>query len=292
MMIAHARTLRSALDAYLRARMLGAATEQQYSVAIKLFCDWHGGDLPLSLLTEELVANWLRWFYALPRSPETVRRKRGAIITIWRHAADLQWHREPVMRRIPCPKKLKRIPTSWTPEEMRAILEACERATLPARSAWGPPHWVALTRTAYDTSHRLGALLKTPMHNLNWRTGELLVGAESTKQSADTLHRLSHATLDAIRKTGDLERPILFPWANEQRYIYACFRRILKDAGLPAGRRDLFHKIRRSSYTEVCLKLGKEVAGKHAGHNSDMSEYYFDTSRVAGPKPIDVIPAI
>ena len=289
-MIQKSITLGDVLRRYIESRFVADGTVEQYAIAVELFIEWNQKDPPIHSLTEEQVSGWLRHYHALPRSAATVRRKRGYLITLWRFAADREWHREPIVRRIPSPKRDKRIPSSWSPEEMTRILKSCESAVYPA--TWSPDMWVALTRTVYDTAHRVGCLTRVPMRDLDTASGILRVDAAHTKQSADTHHRLSPETLNAIEATRDLGREYLFPWVHRRNYLQRCFKRILKKSGLPHGRRDLFHKIRRTSYTQVAIQLGKAAAGDHAGHSTDMSEFYLDTTKLETVNAVDVLPAI
>jgi len=83
---------------------------------------------------------------------------------------------------------------------------------------------------------------------------------------------------------------MLFPWNHRRNYLQRCFKEILADAGLPNSRRDLFHKIRRTSYTQTYIALGKDAASEHAGHTTDMSAVYLDRTKFDRPRAIDVLP--
>ena len=132
--------------------------------------------------------------------------------------------------------------------------------------------------------------MQTPLRNLDLRRGILIVGADATKGNVEQLHRLGDDTLTLLDSLPRPERLLLFDWPRSPKYLQKCFRRILVDAGLPASRRDLFHRIRRTSYTEVYMALGPDAASQHAGHRSDMSEYYLDRSRLQPQDAIDVLP--
>lgn len=265
-----------------------ASTLEQYEVTIRLLQRWDRSFSVLSL-TEDNVAAFLRWYSGQGVSANTVRRKRRHILTLWRFAADRGLAGEPCPRRIPQPREQKRVATSWEIAELAAIVAACRNAQRPHSRRWSPAHWEALVRTLYDTGHRVGAVMRTPLAHLDWRNGTLIVGCDATKTGIEQQHRLGQDTLNSIRAMGDAPRQWLFEWPRSPKYLQKCFRRILVDAGLPAGSRDLFHKIRRTSYTAVYAALGPEAASRHAGHTTDMSAYYLDRARLQTVDAIDVL---
>ena len=53
----------------------------------------------------------------------------------------------------------------------------------------------------------------------------------------------------------------------------------------------MFHKLRRTSYTAVYYGLGPSEASTHAGHRSDLSNIYLDTTKNPRKKAfVDVLP--
>jgi integrase len=68
-------------------------------------------------------------------------------------------------------------------------------------------------------------------------------------------------------------------------------RRIVESAGLPAGRRDLFHKVRRTSATAVANKLGRAAAQDHLGHSAmSVTKVYLDPSKITRVQVADILP--
>jgi len=174
---------------------------------------------------------------------------------------------------------------------MADILRAIGNVDHP--EGWSTDHTQALILTIYDTSHRVGALLKLCRDQLD-RNGRLHALAEQTKQKSDTVHQLHSQTLAAIAGLKRTKR--LFPWPRNQRAIYPFLRRILQAAGLPATRRDLFHKFRRTSYTMVYALAGPDSASRHAGHATNLAKSYLDVElarEIRGDKsPIELMPRL
>jgi hypothetical protein len=63
--------------------------------------------------------------------------------------------------------------------------------------------------------------------------------------------------------------------------LFSRFRLILKAAGLPHGRRDLFHKVRRTTATLCEIHVGPGSATKQLGHSSArVTEKYIDPAQL------------
>lgn len=270
------------LTDYSANAFMKAKTREQYDISVRLFESWIGRPATVDDLTRQNVVAWLHWLNAT-RSPRTVNGKRQMILTLWRHAARLDLS-GPVPD-IPKVPEAKRIPSAWSVEQMTKILQACDRAK-PVGD-WSSLHWRSLVLAIYDTSTRIGAILQVKRSDLSGDV--LIVRAEYQKQNSDTFHRLSDQTLqaiDAIPKSG----PLIWDWPKTKRRIWIDFKRILEDADLPHSRRDLFHKIRRTSYTQVALKCGFNEASRHAGHSTDLSRFYFDPTQGDDRSVIDSLP--
>lgn len=266
---------------------LGAA--EQYRIAIRLFDRWRGAPVELSELSEDVLTAFLREYKHTPRSARTVNGKRQALLTVWQFAADEGHCSEfPNRKRVPRSRESRRVPRAWTPAEVGAILRAC-RDTAPL-DGWDWRFWESLVLTIYDSSERIGALLKTPLANVDFSRRLLTVDAEHRKGATDDRVCLLHQqTVEAIQRTLDVQRFVLFPWPLGKRQIWPRFRAIIRAAGLPNTRRDLFHKLRRTSYTRVWIAQGREAATQHAGHRSDLSRFYLDPTQLPQLGAADVI---
>lgn len=267
----------------------GAATN--YRVAIRHLNEFWKVPVLLEDLSDDLLLRFMRHLKASGNQSErTINNKRSAIKTVWAMAHKKGRAKQPgTIGRYRVPK---RIVQAWTVDEVAKILLACKSA--PAIRCWNYRHWRALVLTIYDTSHRIGALLQTPRSALNSR-GELLVRAEVSKHFEDKLHVLHPET---VMEIGGMYAPagndMLFPWPLAKREIWRRFKLILKAAGLTATRRDLFHKLRRTSFTYVYAFLGEDAARDHAAHTSNVTSSYLDRELVRAlknlPSAIDVLP--
>jgi hypothetical protein len=260
----------------------------QYRISCRMLMDFAGRKIAVSELTDDLLLEWLASLRRQNRSGRTINSKRQAILMLWRFAHRRGEHPQPPpdICRVPMARVMKRNPTAWNQNELKMLLMACR--TAPSCDGWNPNHWTALVLTCYDSGERLGALLKTPAHNLDYNRGLLLVEAEHRKWGEDKVHRLHPSTVAALEKIKASRE--LFPWPFGVRQIWVRFGKILKAAGLPATRRDKFHRLRRTAYTLVYAKLGPQAASEFAGHQTDLSAFYLDRTFLQAVDPLDALP--
>ncbi len=230
-------------------------------------------------LNSETVIPWLR-DVASARSIRTANNQRSNLLTLWRFAAEPERNLAAPPPKIARIREVKRIPEAWTVGEMARLINECRRWQPPAGKRWASKWanwdgrcWAALVQVIYDTSLRIGCLLSSKPEQLR-PDGFLFVPGELQKGKQDTLHKLHANTIADLQATVSGGR--LFPWPVKKRRIWFHFREILKAAGLPSDRRCLFHRLRRTSYTQVYVTLGPEAATRHAAHTSDLSRLYLD----------------
>ena len=269
-------TLRDTLDR-LRSRRLDLS--DGYLFVLSAALGWFR-DGPLDSLSSDDVAAMMHRLRDSGKSAKTIRSYRQAILYLM-HAAGLRVD----ARDVRPPRNVRRRPTAWTVEELGRLVSACRSA--PWRSGWGPPHWEALTLTAYDTGLRIGTLLLADVAHLDGVT--LYVPGEHQKGREDAVH---HLHPDTSRLLLSLPRTDsrMFPWPFCRRVIWKHYGEILRRAGLPDTSRDKFHKLRRTSYTYVAKEHGIAAASEHAAHKSDLSAYYLDKSHLNRPNPLEALP--
>lgn len=283
-------TLKSLLiDVYAPLKGLRDHTIQLYNYTIEAFGEFVGHEPTLTDLDELPVARFIA-HRTRKRAAATAAKDRSQLRAIWEFAARRRWvDKWPV---IPLVRVPERVPEAWMTEEFQRLLasSAQERVVLdgiPA-AAW----WRAFLLVMYDTAERQAAVA-----DLRWsavRGRSILFVAESRKGgSRDILRDISEETqaaLDAIRGSR-APADLVFPWPRNRQYLWKRLEIILKRAGLPAGRKDKFHKIRRTtaSYYQA------------AGHSAQMlldhadpatTRKYLDPRIVRPTSAPDVIPRV
>jgi site-specific recombinase XerD len=250
--------------------------------------------------SNELIAAYMEHLRGRDRTRATVNKHRRVLLALWRFAK-----RRKLLAEYPDVdplRDLRRIPTAWWPDEMFRIVKSgaehpgtitCDAGNIPAGA-----FWEALLRTAYNTGARVSALLTVRRDDVDLDSGFVRIDAERQKHRTDGLYKLLPETLTAIRAIWKPRRDLLFPWPYDQgvrqwKCLNTHYRRILARAGLSSGRKDLFHKLRRTTATLVTAASGIEVACRLLGHSSiQVTQGYVDPSKLPNVYAADVLPRL
>lgn len=274
---------------YCAHNVLDESSIGQYQVFCNLIRKWGKYRTAEQLFRREAMFEFRDWV-SKGRSPSTVRAKLGIYRALWMFCCDECGHREgpPRGKRInpPIPK---RKPEAWTPEEFARILAHCNAA--PELTRWKADNWRDLLLTLWYTGARINGLLACKVSDLegNW----LRLPADDDKTLQE--HRkelppdLAQRLLAAPRM-----HDWLFDWPMSLLTLREHYKEILKAAGLPYGRRELLHKVRRSSATAVAAQSGIEAASRHLGHTSIGMTVanYIDPRQIAGGVSVPAPPVL
>ena len=150
--------------------------------------------------------------------------------------------------------------------------------------------WVAFFLILFDTACRFSAAWALRWTDYRPDVPSLLFRAESQKNRCDQLLRISHQTANALQAILDPPRVLIFPWELHWTSRYNHIKRIFRAAGLPADRRGLCQKIRRTSLTLIHRAGGD--ACQQGGHSSPAVtvRYYLDPT--TGVQGVDFLPRL
>lgn len=276
-------------DVYVPLTGVCDRTRRLYSLTIEQFGKFLGRAPTLADFDELLVAKFLS-HRVRTRAAGTAAKDRSQIRALWEMAARRklvdQW---PTIKTIRVPV---RVPECWLTEEFQRLLDASAKEQVTLDGIPAALWWRALLLLCYDTGSRCNEAV-----SLRWRCvkpGAVLFVAEDRKgRRADIYREISERTaaaMEAIRGSrgpGDL----VFPWPRSHTYLWKRLAIILKRAGLPAGRRDKFHKIRRTTASYY------EAAGGDAqtllDHSSRaVTQRYLDPRIVRQKAAPDVMPRV
>jgi Phage integrase family/Phage integrase SAM-like domain len=273
------RTLRNFLrDVYVPRRMVGCKplSARDYVQAIDALRDFVACEPTVDQLTDDLLEGFAAWCLRSGSSPVTVNGRVTRLCTLWRFA-----YRKKLVETLPRDiQKLrvpKRVPEAWSVDQFGMILASASEGPgtfegMPA-SLW----WTGFLFVLYDTGLRVSALLKLDAAALDVGTGWLTVPPDLQKNGSGQAFRLHAQTLDALIRFPRTSKLLPCPWREPKGPLTRWFKQILKRAGLPHGRRDMFHRIRRTTATLVDNVAGLEAAKQQLGHSSpSVTKRYVD----------------
>lgn len=281
-------TPQAVLDLYLRETVLDPSTAEQYQVCVNLV--HKSGLFPtcgLLFTRAGMVAfrDWLR----KGRAASTVVAKLRIVRTLWLYLCDEHdWQETPPRASRINPTVPKRLPTAWTQEEFLKIVDAAVQYR--PLGHWTGEHWRCLLETLWYSGARIQALLDARLRDLQGIF--LVLEAEQDKTQTEKRRELPEALVNAIVR---LQRPhgttLLFPWGASVANLRTHYRKIVEAAGLPCTRRDMFHKVRRSSATAVAALRGPEAARAFLGHPDIRMtvDHYLDPSKTGS---VPVVPCL
>lgn len=261
-------------------------TRHQYRIALRDFAEFLGHPGKPADLCDDNVAGMQKMLLTRGCAPKTANERRGRINTLWTWMAKRRIvEMFPTNYKVPEPRRL---PTAWTADQLRAIYRAA--AEQPGRIAGIPASewWTALLLTGWDTGERISALLAVEWDALDWSLGRLFIRAEIRKgQAADMDHPLHADTLAALAAIDQGSGP-LFPWDRSVNSIWRHYKKILIRAGLPHGRRDMFHRLRRSvaSHLEAAGVNSTAVMGHSTREITERSYIDRRIARVVAPADV------
>lgn len=269
-------------------------TIDRYRSTLAALREFAGVDPHFGLLTDDTAERFLAWLGASgDRNNVTINLHRRNLLTLWRFA----WRKRKVTelpRDVAKRPELHRQPTAWSLEEMSRLVAAgrgeTERiAGVPMR-CW----WPAFLLTMYVTGVRVSALLRIRRSDYDERTGWLRVVAEHQKDKAEQRFRLTPDAMSAVVDLLPYSTDLLFPFPFKSRHqLQDRLTLLLKAAGLPAGRRDKFHRIRRTTGTYIADAAGEEAARQHLGHSSlQVTRRYLDDQKIRRTRGEDVLPRL
>lgn len=283
-------TLRTLLlDIYAPLKGLCDHTIELYGYTIDAFEEFLGHEATIADLEELRVARFLA-HRVRERAAATAAKDRSQLRALWEFSSRRRltetWPVIPIVR-VP-----ERVPEAWLTDEFKRLLESAAQENtfydgIPA-ALW----WRAILLACYDSGERISSVVSTKWRQV--RGQAILFSAEGRKgKRRDILREIScetQAALDAIR--GDRgPDDMVWPWPRGRGYLWKRLEIILKRAGLPHGRKDKFHKIRKT--TASYYKAAGGDAQQLLDHaDPATTRKYLDPRIVRGIAAPDVLPKV
>ncbi len=284
-------TLRDLFDRYYRSIQIPQASlgcVKQYRQNLAKVDDALGRAATVADLSDDLIARVCGKLLADGRSPATANKVRSQLVALWNFAARRglisTWPTLPKFR------EYSREPTAWTREQLEALFAECQRQPGFIGPASASLWWLGLLSLLWDSGLRIGAAMQLRWAQVDFTRGYVLVLAEQQKDREDKWFRLHPQTLAVLRllRGSDAREGLLFPWDKADCVLWQRFGEILRKAGLPATRRDKFHRIRRSVASH--FKAGGGDPQDAMGHSTyAVTQKYLDSTITGKVHPADLL---
>jgi len=294
-MIRPAQSLSAFLGRFRASRLdLSTAYLAQFQTAVNGLSRFLGHQAVLAELEPETVTAYLRRLLDAGQAPATVNTRRYSLVALWQAAAEEGLIGPPP--KIPKLAEPERLPVAWTVSELERLIAysgslAGDVGRIPRRY-W----WPSLILGIWSTSARVSSLLAVRSEDCNLAERYLILRAEHTKVRRDALKHLTDQAVASIAAHYDADRPLVWPWPYNRRYLWHFFRRrIVEPAGLSASYRgmSLFHKIRRSGISYLAA-VDPELARQQADHRDVRTtwRHYIDPRIACARNAADELPKL
>lgn len=287
--------LEQILDKYAQAHAYGLAngTVRQLKSSISRYADFLG-ETPLAKhLTDGKLNAWIDRLRCT-NAYDTVRTRRGNILALWRFAW-LEGFVEQPPKRIRMPRRGRRSVVTWTPEEVKKLIETADslggtfRKLAISRGLWAG----SLLRAKYDSGLRISDMLSFRSKDIPHEESQPV---RIVQQKTDDEHLVyfRQATIlkmcqcrDALKAAGNPRRPLELwplPWKDVGDF-HRFMRVLVATAGIRAGTSKF---LRRTGTTLIARDFGDEAARRHAGHRSveTTRRSYIDRSQLPQQRPL------
>jgi len=214
-----------------------------YGYTMRCWGDLLGRTPETTDLEELAVARFLQ-HRVRTKSAATAAKDRAQIRAIWEFCARRRlcetW---PQVPRIIVPE---RVPEAWLIDELQRVIDAARQEPFTYCGFSGSLVFPAILLTAYSTGERIGGIMGLLCRDV--RGCSVIFRAESRKGGRrDVFRDISVACADALLAVKRGPDDTAIPWDRHETYIYNRLDIILRRAGLPHGRRDKFHKVRKTT---------------------------------------------
>lgn len=281
-------TLAELFVAYRNAnrRLRAASTQKAYTIAIRKLASAVGHEPTIEDLSDESLIALERSLDGL--SEFTINGHTGCIKAMWRWAAQRHivdtW---PTLPRLETPEPER---PAWSVDQVQQLLDACDQTTgrisgIDASAFWRAWHYVQWT-----TGERTGAMLSLRWEWITERGIDVPGRARKAgKRAFYVLPADTRQSLDAIRKP---DRSLIFPWPLTLASFYNHYSRLLKRAGLPAGRKCKPQRMRRTHLTYWAIGGGDPTARAQHTSRAITDRFYLDQSLMPQPDPTVILPPL
>lgn len=274
-------------EVYIPIKLLGKSRNsvKTYANAVSAFRRSIGRPPMLGDLNDHCIATALSAIGNHGAAPATVNGIRGCLQAIGSYAAKKRFLDEaPSVPKVPEDEPET---TAYTPQELAIILRVAMAETGFYKGVLWSDFWRCLILLLWFTGVRISAMLGLRFSEVDFAQGKVTIRGRYQKNKRTQTFILRPEVMEAIRAIAAPPRERVFCGAPVNR-LRSAFSLILRQAGLSAGPRDKFHRVRRSFGQQIDAAGGD--ACRYLGHSSRA----ITERSYTGVKPLDcrILPAV
>jgi integrase len=219
-------------------------TAKYFPAKWSIQAEYLGHEPTIADLLDDNVAGMMRMLQKKGLATRTINERRGRITALWKWLASRGYLSTfPTIDRIP---EQQSSPEAWTKEELHQLFQACRDAPGKIGDLPAADWWLGLHMILWETGERIGAVLDIEWAWIEPKTLQLHIPAASRKgRKKEAFYTLTRETIQALDRLRS-ESNLVFPFPATRASFFNRYKTLLKRAGLPRGRKDMAHKMRRS----------------------------------------------
>lgn len=251
----------------------------------KLFSAYLNHDALVEDFTDANLKGYIVHRQSKGMAPATIEREGAKLLTIWRYAAINALVKPPTVRMA---RSSPHIPVCFLRHEVKRLFKAARRARGECGHVPNNIFFPALLGLVWDSGERAGAVRALQRTDIDVKT-RWVTFRHRKGQGREMMKRMSRSTRRAMKRLLAIHQHDT-PFAHI--HLSTCYfhlKSILRDAGLPADRRSMLHRLRRSHASY--LKLSGGDAQASLGHSSEAvtTKFYYDCRVVGAKQPAAIL---
>jgi integrase len=291
---------------FAKPRLRSPGSRESVIIQARHFARWwaetgHVGPPTIQDVTRDAVQQVMAWQVSRGRTPQTANKLGRTLLGVANYAAErldlplpkrLEWFPEP-----------RREPDAWSVEQVEALIRTAGQLRGSLRGTTRAEFAVAVIWLAYNSGERIEALMQIQWAWIDWSSRTLRIPAAVRKDREDYTVWLLDETATALLVLRRAGTPDVFgDWDRDRhvkqwpalnlllrKLVYAALidpeadvnRLSRRDVSAVVGRRELWHKLRRTFATEIARNADESTAQRLLGHSSiNTTRRYIDRRKL------------
>ncbi|SFP02544.1 tyrosine-type recombinase/integrase [Hydrogenimonas thermophila] len=257
----------------LNATLSGRSTKTQQDVKKKFnrICLYFGDETPINSITATMIAEWqtklsqgkVSYQNGKPYSNKTIINYRSVLNTILSAAVDdglIQ--RNPMESRIAkAPRIIKKIPTVYSLEEIRALLESCRHYAKNARNfqtEWAWKQMFYMLKLGFFTGLRSGELIALQWHDINFDQNYIHVQRRIRDGDEDLPKGYKKRFVDLLPQAKEVLKTQQLLTGLKSKWVWLTYQ------GNPYSSTDSLDEMFKKACRHAGVKVGKFYNMRHS----------------------------
>lgn len=291
---------------FAKPRLRSPGSRESVLIQVRHFARWwaekgHVGPPVITDLTRDAIQQAMAWQVSRGRTPQTANKLGRTLRAVANYAAEAL--------ELPLPKRLEFFaeprsePDAWSVEQVEALIRTAGQLRGSLHGATRSEFATAILWLAYNSGERIEALMGVQWAWIDWSSRTLRIPASARKDREDYTVWLLEETAAALLVLRRAQTPDVFGCWDRDRHVkqwpalnlmlrklvYAALvdpesdvnRLSRRDVATVVGRRELWHKLRRTFATEIARNADESTAQRLLGHSSiNTTRRYIDRRKL------------